>query len=48
MRQLLPYDDGTVENTIDFQSVGYHRILQNAVVTSIKIATGEATLKIYS
>ena len=26
-------------------SFGYHRILQNAVVTSVKIATGKAVLK---
>ena len=31
----------------DFHSVGYHRILQNAVVTSVKIATDKAVLKIY-
>ena len=48
MRQLLPRDDKTVENTIDFHSVGYHRIHINAVVTSVKIATGKVVLKIYS
>ena len=42
---LLPYEDETVENTIDFYSVGYHRIYINAVVTSVVIATDKAMLK---
>ena len=42
---LLPCEDETVENTIDFYSVGYHRIYINAVVTSVKIATDKALLK---
>ena len=46
MRQLLlPCEDEIVKNTIDFHSVGYHRILQNAVVTSVKIATGKILSK---
>ena len=45
---LLPCEDETVENTIDFHSVSYHRILQNAVVTSVKIATDKAVLGICS
>ena len=45
---LLPCEDETVENTVDFHSVGYHRIFINAVVTSVKIATDKAALKIYS
>ena len=45
---LLPCEDETVENTIDFQSVSYHRIYINAVVTSVKIAADNAALKICS
>jgi hypothetical protein len=46
MSQLLfPCEDETVENTIDFHSVSYHRIYIKAVVTSVKIATGKAVLK---
>ena len=30
---LFPCEDETVENTTDFRSVSYHRILRNAVVT---------------
>jgi hypothetical protein len=48
MRQLLlPCEDETVENTIDFHSVSYHRIYIKAVVTSVKIATDKAALKNY-
>ena len=39
---LLSRDDEIVKNFVDFHSVGYHRILQNAVVTSVKIATSKA------
>ena len=39
---LLPCDDETVENTIGFYSVSYHRIFKNAVVTLVEIATGKA------
>ena len=49
MRQLLlSREDETVENTVDFHSVSYHRILQNAVVTSVKIETGKTVSKICS
>jgi hypothetical protein len=44
---LLPSEDETVEHTMDYHSVSYHRILQNAVVNSVKIATDNAMLKIY-
>jgi hypothetical protein len=44
---FLPCEDEIIENTIDFHSVSYHRILQNAVVNSVKIATDNAMLKIY-
>ena len=39
---LLPCEDEIVENTTSFHSVSYHRIMQNAVVTSVVIATGKA------
>ena len=42
---LLSCEDEIVENTTSFHSVSYHRILQNAVVTSVVIATGKAMLK---
>ena len=42
---LLPREDEIVENTTSFHSVSYHRILQNAVVTSVVIATGKAMHK---
>ena len=42
---LLPCEDEIVENTTSFHSVSYHRILQNAVVTSVVIATGKAMHK---
>ena len=49
MRQLLlPCEDETVENTVDCYSAGYHRISQNAVVTSVKIAIDKAVLGICS
>ena len=45
---LLPCEDEIVKNLVDFHSVGYHRILQNAVVTLVKIEADKAVLKIYS
>ena len=45
MSILLPCEDEIVENTTSFHSVSYHRILQNAVVTSVVIATGKAMHK---
>ena len=42
---LLPREDEIVENITSFHSVSYHRILQNAVVTSVVIATGKAMHK---
>ena len=42
---LLPCEDEIVENTTSFHYVSYHRILQNAVVTSVVIATGKAMHK---
>jgi hypothetical protein len=44
--QFLPSEDEGVENTVDFHSVGYHRIYINAVVTLVKIAAGKVVLKI--
>ena len=41
------YEDEIVENTIDFHSVSCHRNFINAVVTSVKIATGKAVSEIY-
>ena len=45
---LLPREDETVESTIDFHSVGYHRIMKNAVVTLVKIEADKVVLKICS
>ena len=45
MPVLLSCEDEIVENTTSFHSVSYHRILQNAVVTSVVIATDKAMHK---
>ena len=45
MPVLHSHEDETVENTVVFYYVSYHRILQNAVVTSVVIATGKAMHK---
>ena len=45
MPVLLSHEDESVENTVVFYYVSYHRILQNAVVTSVVIATGKAMHK---
>ena len=42
---LLPCENETVENTVDFHSAGYHRILRNAVVTFMEIVIDKAQLK---
>jgi len=42
---LLSHEDESVENTVVFYYVSYHRILQNAVVTSVVIATDKAMHK---
>ena len=42
---LLPREDETVENSIDFHSASYHRILRNAVVNLVKIAIDKDLLK---
>ena len=42
---LLPREDEIVENITSFHSVSYHRILQNALLTSVVIATGKAMHK---
>jgi hypothetical protein len=47
--QLLPREDETVENTIDFHSVSYHRIYINAVVSGSVVSELDAKCgKIYS